>query len=153
MSTDPAETRVDTTIIPAVTGTRQPISCGGCGEVFAAAAFGGRGLFLADTLHAAALSAGWQQDDTTWTCTVCLAKADAEPQPEPEPVAPVSEPAPAPDGDHYDQSIALLAAFEARVDGFWADVNRSNDHAAAKVRTRLDDGYALIRELAAGRAA
>ena len=83
MSTDPAETRVDTTIIPAVTGTRQPISCGGCGEVFACAAFGGAGLFLAETLRAAALAAGWQQDGDAWTCTVCLAKADAEPEPEP----------------------------------------------------------------------
>ena len=154
MNEDTAETRADTAIIPAVTGgAGQAVTCGGCREVFACAAFGGAGLFLAETLRAAALAAGWQQDGDAWTCTVCLAKADTEPQPEPEPVAPVSEPAPAPDGDHYDQSIALLAAFEARVDGFWADVNRSNDHAAAKVRTRLDDGYALIRELAAGRAA
>ena len=138
MSTDPAETRVDTAIIPAVTGiTRQPISCGGCREVFACAAFGGRGLFLADALHAAALSTGWQQDGDAWTCTVCLAKADADPEPEP---AATPEPEPEPAGDDpIAASARIIADYDERVYGFWEDMDRSNHAAELRVRMRLAD--------------
>jgi len=160
------ETRTDTAVIgaaedhdatltfPAIGADPRPpaIACGECSETFAQAGFGGRGLFLAETLHAAAVSAGWAEDpEGAWTCTVCQAKADAPPAPEPEPAA-AAEPEPGPDGDHYDQSIAILDGFDASVDEFWADVNRSNDKAQLKIHTRLDDGYALICELI-GRAA
>lgn len=159
------ETRTDTAVIgavedrdatlafPAVGAAPRPpaIACGPCGETFAQAAFGGRGLFLAETLHAAAVTAGWTVEAGdpagTWMCTVCQAKAAAPPAPEAEPAA-AAEAEPGPDGDHYDQSIAILDGFDASVDEFWADVNRSNDKAQLKIHTRLDDGYALIRELA-----
>ena len=142
MSKDPAETRADTAIIPAVTGgTRQAITCGGCREVFACAAFGGAGLFLAETLRAAALTAGWQQDGDAWTCTVCLAKADTEPEPEPEPAAP--EPEPATD-DPIAVSAAIIADYDERVYGFWEDMDRSNHAAELRVRMRLADAQPAV---------
>lgn len=119
------------------TSKHAALSCGGCGEVFAHAAFGGSALFLAETLHAAALVAGWHGDDGAWTCTVCLAKADAEPQP--EAAAPVSGPAPVPDTDPIGQSVAILADYDDRIDAFWADVNRSNNEADLRIRMRLAD--------------
>jgi len=133
MSTHPENTPVN----------RAP-ECGPCGETFARAGFGGSALFLAETLHDAALSAGWQRDAAAWTCSVCLART-----PGPEPAPPVAGPAPVPGSDPLDQSLAVLADFDARVDGFWADVNHSNSKASLKVHVRLDDGQAIIRELAA----
>jgi hypothetical protein len=117
-------------------------SCGGCGEVFARAGFGGRALFLVDALRAAAVTAGWTAEagepEGTWTCTVCLARAGAGP--EPEPAAPESEPEPAPDSDPLDQSLAILAAFDGRVPGFWADTNQSNNAVGHKTWLRTSDG-------------
>ena len=115
-------------------------SCGTCGEQFASAAFGGSALFLAETLHAAALSAGWQQDGDAWTCTVCQAKADAEPAPDPVPA--VHEPAP--DTDPIGQSVAILADYDDRIDAFWADVNRSNNEADLRIRMRLTDAQPAV---------
>lgn len=128
---------------------RKAPSCGTCGEGFAhdpAAPF--TSPVLAAAVDAGILGAGWKQDGGTWTCTVCQAKANA-PAPEPEPEARESEPEPAPDGDHYDQSLAILAAFDAGVRVFWTDVNQSNNKAQDKIHARLDDGYAITSELAA----
>ncbi len=112
-------------------------SCGSCGEKFAGdpAALGTTPV-LAAAVGAAILAAGWQQDGGTWTCTVCIAKANA-PAPEPEPVPVVHEPAP--DTDPYDQSIAILAEFDARIPGIWDDLNASNNAASYKIHMRLRD--------------
>ena len=99
------------------------------------------GLFLAETLRAAALAAGWQQDGDAWTCTVCLAKADTEPEPEPEPAAP--EPEPAPD-DPIAVSAAIIADYDERVYGFWEDMDRSNHAAELRVRMRLADAQPAV---------
>lgn len=121
-------------------------SCGPCGEVFAHAAFGGAGLFLAETLRDAALAAGWQQDGEAWTCTVCQAKA-AAPVPEPAQAQPTGAHEPPPDTDPIEQSVTILAAYEERVNAFWTDVNRSNNAAHLRIRTRLGDAQIRIGEL------
>jgi len=148
------ETRADTGIIgaaedhdatlafPAIGAAPRPpaIACGPCGETFAQAGFGGRGLFLAETLHAAAVSRGWIEDpEGAWTCDACLAKADAPPAPEPEPAAAEAEPAPV--ADPYDQSIAILAELDAKVPGIWDELNRSNNATAYKNSLRFGDGH------------
>ena len=111
-------------------------SCGPCGEVFAHAAFGGRALFLAETLRDAALSAGWQQDGGTWTCTVCQAKANA---PEPEPAVEAHEPPP--DTDPYAQYQEVWEQIDAGADAFWLAVNPSNRAAEDRTSARIGDGY------------
>ncbi len=119
---------------------RKAVTCGGCGEQFARAAFGGRALFLAETLRAGALAAGWEQDGDAWTCTVCLARVNAEPEPGP---AATPEPGPAAD-DPIAVSAAILAAYDERIDVFWTDVNRSNSEADLRVRMRLADAQPAV---------
>jgi ribosomal protein L37AE/L43A len=122
-----------------VAETRAPaIRCGGCGETFAQGGFGGKALFLAETLHAAALAAGWAESTGKWTCSVCLAGITGPlygPEREPAPSLPV------PESDPLDQSIAILDEFNARVPGMWAEVDRSNGVTAHKNMLRFGDGY------------
>ncbi len=121
---------------PAPTWNHAP-SCGSCGNSFAGdPAALGTAPILAAAVDAAILSAGWKQDDDTWTCTVCQAKASAAaPEPEPEPV--VHEPAP--DTDPYKQSVAILAEFDARLPGIWADLNDSNNAVSHEIWLRIRD--------------
>lgn len=119
-------------------GTPSAPRCGDCGETFACAAFGGRALFLVETLRAGARSAGWAQINGKWKCSVCLAGITGPLYgPEREPASSL----PAPDTDPYDQSLAILAEADARKPGFWAEANRSNNATVDKNKLRFRDGF------------
>lgn len=121
-----------------------PPRCGDCGETFACAAFGGLALFLVETLRAGARSAGWAQISGKWKCSVCLAGITGPLYgPEREPASSL----PVPDSDPLDQSLAILAEFDAKVPGFWSEVNQSNSTAVDKTKLRVRDahhGFAAI---------
>jgi hypothetical protein len=118
--------------------------CGDCGETFASAAFGGSALFLVETLRAGARTAGWAQIAGKWKCSVCLAGITGPLYgPEREPASSL----PVPDTDPLDQSLAILAEFDAKVPGFWSEVNQSNSTAVDKTKLRVRDahhGFAAI---------
>lgn len=111
------------------------IHCPGCGETFAEAGLGGKALFLADALRSAALTAGWMHADGKWTCSVCIAGPSAPIGPEPAPVSSLPEA----DGDPYDQSITILAEYDAKVPGLWSEVNQRNSAACHKTKLRVRD--------------
>ena len=126
-------------------------SCGGCGETFA----GDRAAFyvtplLAGAEDAAIMSAGWREDDGTWTCTVCQAKANT-PAPEPAPAPEAREPVP--DTDPYDQYHATSDELDARLTDWWDGNNQSNTTAHRKINARLRDTQVRIAELSGRRAA
>ena len=160
MST-PDETRADTSVFgpvqdhdatltfPAITAgdpaPRPPaIHCPDCGETFAEAGLGGRALFLAETLHAAALAAGWAENGGKWTCSVCLAGITGPLY------GPEREPAPAlsaPDTDPYRQYADMSAEIVAGIAGFWEHENAEHNAASARIRMRLHDAQVRIGEL------
>jgi len=121
-------------------------SCARCAEKYAGdpAALGTTPVLDA-ALDAGALAAGWQQDEDGWTCTVCLAKPTTADAPDPEAVPDERETPP--DTDPYDQSLAILGAFDARVPGFWSDTNNSNNLALRKIGLRFSDGTYSIADL------
>ena len=67
----------------------------------------------------------------------CASPRPARPPRNPHPRLPRHEPAP--DTDPYDQSIAILAEFDARIPGIWDDLNASNNAASYKIHMRLRD--------------
>ena len=119
-------------------------SCGSCGETFA----GDRAAFyvtplLAGAEDAAVMSAGWREDDGTWTCTVCQSKANA-PAPEPAPALMAREPAP--DTDPYDQYHETSDELDARLTDWWDGNNQRNTAAHRKINARLYDAKVRLDE-------
>ena len=124
---------------PAHAPGREVITCRPCGDRFAgdpAASF--TSPVLAAAVTDAAAAAGWQQDEETWTCSVCISGITGPLYgPESEPAAAT----PAPDTDPIDQSLAILSDFDARVPGWWAETNRTNNTASHKIYLRFGDGF------------
>lgn len=125
-------------------GTASAPRCGDCGETFACAAFGGRALFLVETLRAGARSAGWAQISGKWKCSVCLAGITGPLYgPEREPASSL----PVPDSDPYRQYADMSAELDQDLAGFWANENQEHNAAHFRIRTRLHDAQVRIGEL------